>query len=867
MHFMQIRVWDDEILCISMVFWLTTTSSSLMKSNKIVSIQRQYIVVAILLGAIVITLSVFAYVNELGRTNTLVRQADGISRQLRVISNVANHLSNTQHHIDRFMLEPDRYGDIGMLTLDLRQARSHVLTLQSDPIIASIPSHVLLDSILLKTDRFEEKIHELARIRIDANSQYPSLGIAATIMRPNRNNVFTIFNTIINEFIENEELRGHAEMFNALVQAQKIWITTISEFRLYIANRLGSFAEQGLLEQERTIENYLQNLESIIQRIPQADAESNLGFLGAELIKELPGYIAAWKAGFHQVRMIHHSSEWRQDSKILSENIIPLISDIRSALDELDVDLQSLNNSNLDELNKSGSNLSVVLAGVILLFLLYIILSILSLKSLVIRPISLISEALKDEAFGRTSLHKLRIRKTRETQDLIDAFNEMGHQVYQRQKELEHQALSDSLTALPNRLMLHERLGYHLKLASRESKPLVLMMLDLNHFKEVNDTLGHHIGDQLLVQVGKRLTGVVREMDTVARLGGDEFAILLPGMEKQSAATVAEKIGTAINAPFIVHSYNLQISVSVGIAAFPDDAEELNTLMQHADVAMYAAKRGKAGYCHYDSRVDEYTVDRLSLNTDLQKAIKEDALDVYFQPKYALSTGELVGVEALLRWNHPGMGFISPEIIVDAAEKMGIIGKLTAWVIDKTVYECARCHQDGIAFSVSINLSVQNLSNEGLHSEVLDILQRHQLSADFISFEITESGMMTNPEESIGLLSLLNRAGIRLSVDDFGTGFSSLSYLKQLPVKELKIDKSFVLDMVVDDSDKVIVRSIVQLAHNLGLEVVAEGVENLDTWNLLKEMGCDFAQGYYMCRPLPIEEFRNFIANNHGIGH
>ena len=461
---------------------------------------------------------------------------------------------------------------------------------------------------------------------------------------------------------------------------------------------------------------------------------------------------------------------------------------------------------------------------------------------------------------GKINFEELKIIGTKETQDLIDAFTDMSHQVYMRQQELEKQALSDSLTGLPNRLMIMDRLDYQLRISTRDNKKFILMMLDLNHFKEVNDTLGHHIGDELLIQVGKRLQEIIRETDTVARLGGDEFAILLPNVDKENVEIVAKKIDQAIQTTFVVHSYNLNISTSIGITEFPTDATEVNVLMQHADVAMYCAKRNKINYCYYDANVDDYSLDRLALSSDIKKAMNNDELELFYQPKYTIASGELNGVEALLRWDHPSMGYISPEIIVDTAEKVGLIDDLTIWIIGKVAadFDVLVNHTDSINFS--INLAVQNLRNENFHTLTSDIINKAKIPPGLITLEVTESGMMINPEQSIDILNQLQDVGFNISIDDFGTGFSSLSYIKKLPVSELKIDKSFVIDMLTDESDRVIVRSTIQLAHNLGLQVVAEGVENRESWDMLRAMECDIAQGYFMCKPMPLNALINHIS-------
>lgn len=285
----------------------------------------------------------------------------------------------------------------------------------------------------------------------------------------------------------------------------------------------------------------------------------------------------------------------------------------------------------------------------------------------------------------------------------------------------------------------------------------------------------------------------------------------------------------------------------------------MNTIMQHSDVAMYHSKRNSIGYSFYDPNTDMHSIERLSLGSELRLAIENNELELYFQPKYELSTNKIVGAEALLRWQHSSMGFISPELIIETAEHTGLINDLTYWIIENAVCECAQCKDKGFNFNLAINLSVHNLRDNKLYIKLNNALQKYHLPNQFLTLEVTESAMMTNPEQSIEVLNVLSENGIRISVDDFGTGFSSLAYLKQLPVSELKIDKSFVIDMKQDKNDEVIVRSTIELGHNLGLKVVAEGVEEQENWDMLKNMNCDFAQGYFMSRPLSTVDFENWL--------
>lgn len=432
----------------------------------------------------------------------------------------------------------------------------------------------------------------------------------------------------------------------------------------------------------------------------------------------------------------------------------------------------------------------------------------------------------------------------------------------QQNARLVHQALHDELTDLPNRNLLYDRLDQALHHAHRNHCPLALFLMDLDRFKDVNDTLGHHFGDYLLQQVGKRVLATLRETDTVARLGGDEFAILLPATDCQAALMCADKLLAALDTPIPVSGMSLAIKTSIGIALYPQHGLDTETLLQHADVAMYQAKRSNSGYRLYEHEQDPHSVRRLSLIAELRDAIVNNQLFLHYQPKVNLKQQRSIGVEALVRWRHPQLGELTPEEFVPLAEQNGLIGPLTDWVLNEAIQQCQDWRARGINLRIAINLSAHSLHNLQLPDQIATRLAQATLSPNQLDIELTESAMMSDVARANDIFERLAKMGIGLAIDDFGTGMSSLSYLKRLPVNELKIDKSFVTDMVIDENNAVIVRSIIDLAHNIGREVVAEGVQDLDTLQLLEILGCDTAQGYYISRPLNAAELEVWLHDS-----
>ncbi len=418
--------------------------------------------------------------------------------------------------------------------------------------------------------------------------------------------------------------------------------------------------------------------------------------------------------------------------------------------------------------------------------------------------------------------------------------------------EIEHQALHDHLTELPNRLLFRDRIERALVSAQREPNGFAVFLLDLDRFKEVNDTLGHGSGDLVLQEVGRRLVGALRASDSVARLGGDEFGLLLLGVrEPEEALAVADKVRAVLAEPITVAGVLVDIEASVGIALASEQSADVDTLVRHADVAMYVAKELRTGAELYATDKDHYSPARLQLVAELRRAIASGELLCYYQPQADLASGEIRRVETLVRWPHPDRGLLAPEEFVPLAERTGLIRPLTRYVLREAVRQCRAWRDEGIDVAVAVNISGRDLLDLGLPDEVAEVLAEWRIEPRFLELEITENTIFADPMRARAILGRVSELGVRLAIDDFGSGNSSLAYLKRLPVNVLKIDKSFVLNMESDEDDAVIVRSTIDLGHNLGLAVVAEGVETEQAWQRLAELGCDIGQGYFLSRPMP----------------
>ncbi|HEC13305.1 MAG TPA: EAL domain-containing protein [Acidiferrobacteraceae bacterium] len=449
--------------------------------------------------------------------------------------------------------------------------------------------------------------------------------------------------------------------------------------------------------------------------------------------------------------------------------------------------------------------------------------------------------------------------KFTEVKNLAEDLDYMRKNLVEQALNLEYQALHDALTGLPNRALLHDRLERAILNSQRSNAPCAaLLLMDLDGFKDINDTLGHQAGDLVLQQVASRLLEMVRESDTVARLGGDEFALVLPLTSTEPIQPIVEKMLRGLQQPYVVEGQPLVVGTSLGVALLPEHGRDGEDLLRKADVAMYVAKRSGGGYTVYEPGQDRHSLTHFTLAGELRQAIEGNQLTVYYQPKLDLK-GDTRAAEALVRWQHPEKGLIPPDDFIATAEKTGLIESLTVAVLDEAISHCFKWCQTGQTMKIAVNLSPRNLQDPQLPETIANILSTHDMEPSFLQLELTESAIFSDPSRALRVLNRIDEMGVQISIDDFGTGYSSLAQLRDLPVSEIKIDRSFVMDMRTNKKHAAIVRTTIDLARNLGLTVVAEGVEDAKTLDILRRLGCDMAQGYYISPPIPAADFEVWL--------
>ncbi len=826
------------------------------------SLRKQYLFLAVLMAGVIVA---YTWLTGMWVERSGSERIDKIEKRIKV--------ADINHRIRRSIIRADNALDIFLLSPTTESRKNF----ESELANASRQVNLLLETEWANESSMLPALHgivpvinsiktagdEIMQVRQTANKMYPAMRLANGDMLIANQQIQLQTDNALQFYAKNDlkKLNKHQrEILVLMQQTRDLWFRTINAYRLFLINRTGSLYEENLSAQINDVEILFRNFQQKVKQLNRYNSRYDLDLEVSFAIEEIDRLSVLWNQGFNEVKAINASGLWRADIPLVADVINPLFNEIYEKLNLIDDALKQSADMDLVDQTQASHTFIKSLWGMALFVLLISVISLIVLEINFIRPIARVARSLKAEAKGH-EVDELPEVKAIEIRDLNDAYAELRQQVHTRQLALEHIAMHDSLTSLPNRVLLMDRLNQSILSAQRRKRSLALLMLDLDRFKEINDTLGHQTGDALLQQVGARLRGVLRDSDTVARLGGDEFAILLANVNDTNALRIAGAIHEQLEKVYEVYEHSLYVGVSIGIAIFPSHGETAESLLQHADVAMYMAKRSNTGINLYDNERDEHSVSQLSVLSELRGAIENSELVLEYQPKLSMHSGDITGAEALIRWNHPKHGLIMPDDFINSAEQTGLIKRVSNWVLDTAIRDCRRLHDLGFKINMSVNLSVWDIQDANIALTITQKLEKWGLPASYLMIEITERVMMAEPERAREVLTNLESMGLHVVIDDFGTGFSSLVYLKQLPVSMLKIDKSFVSDMMRDESDAAIVHSIIELAHNLGLQVIAEGVESDQIWSWLKTWNCDFAQGFHISHPLSLGKFETYLKD------
>lgn len=746
----------------------------------------------------------------------------------------------------------------------LARAQEKAQELAGLNMVNDAPLHEGVAVLVRRLASLDKRVRRLLTQRRDLNWRYPALPFINGSMLRDNERFEAASNLALAELHEHGGRVYKSGVYQRFYEANDLWRRIILNFRAMLIRYSGlQNVPLGQSAEEHNIDQLYATLGKTLGRLETLREQGQVGIQGEESLDEMRAASHSWMQGLAQLGKMRLSLYWRGDVEYLIDEVRPYQSLVYSALDGVETAAEAWSRQHTAVVENSVYSLTAQLWGIALIVILMSVMGYRLMHRLILKPVADVSRALRAESRGGIPV-RLAAGTTDEIAQLVEAFSAMRQQVSERQQALEYQALHDSLTGLPNRVLLHDRLSQQIAYAQRNDESVALLLLDLNGFKVINDTLGHQVGDQVLKEVASRLGQLLRSSDTIARLGGDEFAIVLAVLNRAQTEEIAEKIARVLAEHMVITGHRLSVGASLGIALYPQHGSNARILVQRADVAMYLAKRGKKSFVIYDRKQDTHDVSMLTLPAELDLALREGWLAMHYQPKLDLRENSVIGVEALLRWKHPRHGWVNPEDVVNLAENTGKIDALSSWVLEQCLADCAHFRRQGINLSVAMNLSPYNLHDSSFLDSIVPALQRYHLPGECLTLELTENALITDPAQVATIIHVLRSHGVRIAIDDFGTGFSSFSYLKQLSVNEIKIDKSFVLGLTVNEDDKVIVRSTLYLAKNLRLTVVAEGVETAEAMVYLSEQGCDQIQGYYLSRPLPRVELLQWLGNRYG---
>lgn len=829
-----------------------------MKWLKFNSLRKRYAVLTVILAIIMLTFSWYTQYKISQVKKDIETNISSRSELIHQNREARAEIWQARDLLFNFQINPQKFKDKEFVSNAISHSITHIEQLALHPWIKEHHSQTIsqLTISLLKIDSASK---HLIHVRLEPQELFPALKIANATMQPLNAKVRQNIQLAIKEIEGNYSPRDFKE-YQELVELRFYWTTMISNFRMYLLNQLNAFQKSFRADLLENISEHQVLIKSKLTELEKSNKKGTLRFSTTIALEEFHPAALKWMEQSTLVQEMNELDTWRTDTIIFQTELKPQLDKINSLLRKLDLGIEEFGTSDLTTLSTIAQLQVASIWSAAIVGLLVLMTGFIFLVKLILTPIENVTQAIKDESKGIPGkLHKN--ISILETNNLITAFNDMRRQIHSRQEELEYHVLHDELTGLANRKLLTDRLDQAVHNAQQERTSFAMLIMDLDRFKEVNDTLGHAVGDKLLQKVAKRLVNTLREVDVIVRLGGDEFAVLLTTAQEDHAENLAKKIIQDFQNVFTVNGTPLYIGVSIGISVYPQHGANAQTIQQRADVAMYVAKRNKSGYAIYNPKYDEYSVGKLSLISDLRKAMDENRLLMEYQPIIDIKTGDVISAEALIRCDHPERGRVYPDEIIPIAEQTGLINPITYWIIDSTAKYSNELKAAGINIKIAINLSIYNLQENHFIENIMEIFNKNNTPPSNFIMEITESVMMTNPKKSIDVLNQLDELGIEIAVDDFGTGYSSLAYLKRLPLSRLKIDKSFIMDMMEDDNDAMIVRSTIDLAHNLGMKVIAEGIEELEMLELLSILGCESGQGYYISKPKSGDDLKQWIMD------
>jgi len=835
------------------------------------SYRGRYAYAAVIASVILLLAALLALYDVEQGSQTYIRNITQRNSTAELLRDVRSHLDLVENRLQRIVIEPVQK-DVQKLEQALTQLSlllNHLkqLLAQDD----SRESQAIANQLQADLDRLHRSGMELVGLRTEVERWFPAIRQMREVTYPHSQAALNQLDILLAEVDEELSAEQRLRVVMSVSTLRHFWSAMASELRLFVSNRFGVFASDasvGMRSRFTNVIYYAEEVKAQINTLKALHEEGLLGFLGAESIDEVESRFTGWMRGAYQISVMLEGSGWRRDVVMLQQTIDPLLEQMRQRLRVINSDSENQSAADITRLTNMARQLTLTMGAMALFTIILVLLAYIFLNRTLLKQIARTALALKQEAQGN-----LRIvpppAKLSEMRDLVEAFNEMRRQVHMRQKHLDHMAYHDALTRLPNRVLFRDRLEHALQIAVRDGRRIGLMFMDLDRFKQVNDSLGHLVGDELLKVVAERLQRVIRGSDTAARLSGDEFAVLAEGInDRADMIPLADKVVQALEQPVCIDEHELRISVSIGIAIAPEDDHLADDLIRDADTAMYAAKKQRgSAYRYFAQEMISEAAESLQLENELRQAVEAGQFLFHYQPVVSLWSGELYCCEALLRWRHPTKGLLSPAVFLDTLDDTGLIVRVIDSLLDSLVDQQKFLSRlVGRPVALALNLSPRLLNDPPFCRGLLKRLLEGQFQTGSLILELTEDTLTHELAEANELLQQLKNLGARVALDDFGVGQASLNHLRQFPFDLVKIDRDFIRNVISDSNDASLVQAIIHLAHAFDMKVVAEGVETKGQLAFVQNLGCDFIQGYLIGMPLSAEQAQECAAVDQASG-
>lgn len=832
------------------------------------SLRQRYLAITVLISFALIITSYLGWIYVENVSQKQLHHIEHRSSAEDALADLINQIHSIEINLQRYINVPGKKNKT-LLKRSFQLYDTAYLRLVENPLLEEdIALRDLLTSMQMDKAKLLNEVDILIDVRQDETKWLPAMQIMQESMLKSNLQFTSALDLLLKDYRDSLASRSRIETYSLLNDLRYSWLMMVSEFRLLISNRFGVFssdADAGVASRNENVRLYLERSSELLTQFEKRLNDSRRDEINIVSLKDMREAHQRWGLGYNKVINLLAGDHWRQDMSLLENNIEPLLDRMKQRASNFKFELGVASAKNTTELTSVARSLSDFVIIIAIVFTCIGIAGYFVFHHSILKPIQHFVEALKLEAHDKhVEPNQFLVSQASEFRNLASAFQDMREQVRIRQSHLDHMAHHDSLTQLPNRTLLRDRLEQAIARSRRDNAMVALMFLDLDRFKHINDSVGHDVGDELLILVAQRLIGCIRSTDTVSRLGGDEFAVVLEGVtHADQVANMARKILAAFELPFRVTNHELHTSTSIGIALGPNDGKDVDALIKDADIAMYHAKDlGRNNFKFYSSEMAAEVAEHMVIENQLRSAMEEDRLFLLYQPVVDIMSGEIVSTEALLRWQHPDKGIIGPEYFLPILEDSGLIRPVTQWVL----YEASRQYNEfrhaGFGdVRMAVNLSAVLLKGDSILDMVINTVEQTRVDPNGLIMEITEDTLLEDLQGSEKALGTLKEMGIRIALDDFGTGQSSLSHIRLKTIDTVKIDRAFIKDIPENQSDADLVDAVIAMAHRLRKNVIAEGVETAEQLEFLRWRKCDSVQGYYYSEPATGQEIMSILKS------